>query len=344
MDKFITLPEKDKKVAFQEAANRRGILPIIIEKDFWVCWALKQLFSHAELAPNLTFKGGTSLSKAYNLIERFSEDIDLTISKDAPYIINGSNPMEAGISGKERQRRIDALKVNAKLFVSEVVLPTLQQSFVNILPTSSNWELILDPDDRDEQTILFHYPKLMAGSDTEAGRDYYIKPVVRLEFGARGDIEPSEDMHIIPYVAEDFPQLFSNPYFNVHVLALQRTFWEKATILHSIYHGAKMKAGMSRHYYDMFTMAQKGVADTALQHKELLDMVVQNKSLMFADNKASYGTAVIGALHLIPKNDIKATLKKDYADMQEMFMGEAPDFEAMMSGLSALEQRINKAK
>jgi hypothetical protein len=154
MDKFITLTEEDKKAAFQEAANRRSILPIIIEKDFWVCWVLKQLFSHAELAPNLTFKGGTSLSKAYNLIERFSEDIDLTISKDAPYIINGSNPMEAGISGKERQRRIDALKVNAKLFVSEVVLPTLQQSFVNILPTSSNWELILDPDDRDEQTIF----------------------------------------------------------------------------------------------------------------------------------------------------------------------------------------------
>jgi hypothetical protein len=184
----------------------------------------------------------------------------------------------------------------------------------------------------------------MTGSDTKADRDYYIKPVVRLEFGARGDIEPSEDMHITPYVTEDFPQLFSNPYFNVHVLALQRTFWEKATILHSIYHGTKMKAGMSRHYYDMFTMAQKGVADTALQHKELLNMVVQNKSLMFADNKASYGTAVIGALRLIPGNDIKAILKKDYADMQEMFIGEAPDFEAMMSGLSALEQRINKAK
>ena len=154
MDKFIALPEEEKRTAFQEAANKQGILPIIIEKDFWVCWTLKQIFEHAQLAQHITFKGGTSLSKAYRLIERFSEDIDLTISKDAPYLVESQNAMATEISGKERQRRIDALKENARRFVAELALPTLQHAFVGKLP--GDWKLALDADDPDEQTILFY--------------------------------------------------------------------------------------------------------------------------------------------------------------------------------------------
>src|ERR1700679_1987525 len=104
MDKFFTLPDADKREAFEETGIKQAIPSAIVEKDFWVCWTLKRIFEHAQLAPHITFKGGTSLSKAYRLIERFSEDIDLTIGKDAPYLADGANPMEDGISGKERQR------------------------------------------------------------------------------------------------------------------------------------------------------------------------------------------------------------------------------------------------
>jgi predicted nucleotidyltransferase component of viral defense system len=368
MDKFIALPEEERRTAFQEAANKQGILPIIIEKDFWVCWTLRQIFGNEQLAQHITFKGDTSLSKAYRLIERFSEDIDLTISKDAPYLVEGHDAMEADISGKERQRRIDALKENARRFVSELALPVLQKALVGKL--SGDWRLVLDRDDPDKQTILFYYPALhsytvprggigggglsspgglskpgglSSGKGTSQTWEVpgYIKPAVRLEFGARGDIEPSENKQITPYVAESFQQLFGDPHSNVHVLAAERTFWEKATILHALHHGTKMRDRMSRHYYDTFIMAQKGIADAALRDVTLLEKVVRNKSLMFQDSKASYDTAVIGSLRLVPKDAMLPELRRDYAAMQEMFIGEVPEFETIMSELAKLEERIS---
>lgn len=129
----------------------------------------------------------------------------------------------------------------------------------------------------------------------------------------------------------------------MHVLAAERTFWEKVTILHALYHGQKIRDRMSRHYYDTFIMAQRGVVDAALRDITLLEKVVRNKSLMFSDNKASYDTAVIGSLRLMPRDEMRGDLKKDYADMSNMFLGSAPDFDAIMDGLSALEKQINSA-
>ncbi|MGA2655191.1 MAG: nucleotidyl transferase AbiEii/AbiGii toxin family protein [Gammaproteobacteria bacterium] len=333
MDKFIALSQEERKAAFQEASDRRDISPIIIEKDFWVCWVLKHIFEHKKLAEHITFKGGTSLSKAYQLIDRFSEDIDLTISRDAPYIVESADPMEIGISRKERERRIDTLKKNAQLCVNEFFLMTLHKIFTEKLP--DNWKLDLDPEDPDQQTILFYYPKVFTLHQE------YIRPHVKLEFGARGEIEPRENKRIIPYVAETFQQLFNDPYSNVYVLAAERTFWEKATILHALHHNFKDRDRMSRHYYDTFIMEQKGIADAALQNPMLLEKVVKNKSIMFSDNKASYDTAKIGSLCLIPSTEIMTKLKQDYADMQEMFFAEAPEFEKMMDVLGQLEIRIN---
>ena len=147
MDKFFTLPDADKIEALEETGARQAIPSAIVEKDFWVCWTLQRVFENPQLAPHITFKGGTSLSKAYRLIDRFSEDIDLTISKDAPYLAEGKDAMEVGVSGKERQRRIDALKENAHRFVAELALPTLRQSIAAKL--SDGWKLELDGDDPD---------------------------------------------------------------------------------------------------------------------------------------------------------------------------------------------------
>jgi predicted nucleotidyltransferase component of viral defense system len=350
MDKFFTLPDADKIEAFEETGTRHSIASAIVEKDFWVCWTLKRVFENPQLAPHITFKGGTSLSKAYRLIDRFSEDIDLTISKDAPYLADGKDAMEDGVSGKERQRRIDALKENARRFVAELALPILHQSIAAKLPTG--WKLELDANDPDNQTILFTYPRLMnygmgygmggygVGRFGE-GEIGYIKPIIRLEFGARGDIEPSENKQIAAYVAEIFPQLFDEPNSSVHVLTVERTFWEKVTILHALHHGKKMRERMSRHYYDTYILAQKGIADKAMPDVALLEQVVRNKSLMFSDNKASYDTAVIGQLRLMPKPEAVEDLKKDYVEMAAMFIQQAPDFETMMQGIAELEKRIN---
>lgn len=349
MEQFARLPDTEKQDILQESANRRGIREIIIEKDFWVCWTLGRLYALPELSDHITFKGGTSLSKAYGLIERFSEDIDLTIGRSAPHICDTKNPMEPDISRKEREQRIAAVKSAAQCFVTDVAMPLLNAAFAKSLETGEGWTLTLDEDDSDNQTLLFHYPAVFDyggfGNAFSDGfqKSGYIKPAVKLEFGARGEIEPHESKDIEPYVAEDFPDFFEHPTVSVATLAAERTFWEKATILHALHHGSKLRDRMSRHYYDTFVMAEKGVADMALNQPELLQQVVQNKSLMFRDNKASYGTATMAELKLTPTDDMLPVLKKDYAAMQEMFMSDVPDFEVVMQRLKNLEEQIQKS-
>ena len=352
MDIFATRPDAERSDLLQEAAARRNVLPIIIEKDFWVCWTLKRLFSNQALAQFLTFKGGTSLSKAFALIERFSEDIDLTISRNAPIMVDGKSPMEEGISGKERERRIDALKQNAQHFVADVILPNLEADIRAALGRADGWGVELDGNDKDCQTVLFYFPRVLnygqgygkgsfgVGNFGE-GEIGYIKPSIKLEFGARGETEPNVFRPIRSYVAETLPPLFTASSFEVPTLAVERTFWEKVTILHALYHGAKLLDRMSRHYYDTHMMARQGVTDIALNNPALLEQVVRNKSLLFRDSKASYETAQIGTLRLVPPAALLPILKKDYEAMSQMLMGEPPTFEAILAGLEWLEQRLN---
>lgn len=352
MDKFATKPEQERRAILQEAASRRDLADIILEKDFWVCWTLKRLFSNPALSTYLTFKGGTSLSKAYALIERFSEDIDLTIGRTAPFLVDGKNPMEDGLSSNERIRRIDSLKSNAQLFVERVVLPALEADILAALGQTENWKVVLDTEDPDRQTILFYYPKVFAyGTEwdnatwdqAEWDHESYIRPHIKLEFGARGETEPNEIRTITPYAYEIFPDQFEEPACDVAVLGAERTFWEKATILHALHHGSKLRDRMSRHYYDTYMLAQGGIADKSLQNPTLLEQVVRNKSLLFRDTKASYETAVLGSLKLLPNTEQLPVLKKDYEKMSEMFMGEYPDFDMVMAGLAELEARINNS-
>lgn len=348
MDIIAKQPNDQRKELFEETASQRGLTDIIIEKDFWVCWTLKRLYTNPELAPFLTFKGGTSLSKAYNLIERFSEDIDLTISRDAPLLTDCPDIMEDDISNKERNRRIATLKETAQAFVKDIVLPAINKVIEQEIGSKFEWKLVLDENDPDHQTILFYYPKVFSygaeygKSQYDAGKyGGYIKPHIKLEFGARGEIEPNEPRKIKPYVAEVFPALLKEPETDVTVLAAERTFWEKATILHALHHSSKLRDRMSRHYYDTYVLSKSGIADSALKMPELLTSVVKNKSLMFRDNKASYETAMFPTLKLIPTDEALKVLEQDYEKMSEMFLGDYPDFDTVMAELTNLERKIN---
>ena len=348
MDDFARRPAADRRAFIEEAAARRDISPVIIEKDLWVCWTLRRLNKAEDVAGHLTFKGGTSLSKAYAIISRFSEDIDLTISRSAPLVEKVPSPMEEGISGKERERRTRALKLAAQGFVAEVALPALAREIEAALRSTDGWTLELDPDDKDRQTLLFAYPQT-AGYGLGYGNDYggagggYIKPRVKLEFGARGDAEPSEPRQVRPYLADDFPDEFADPTTEVATLAVERTYWEKVTILHALYHNGKLREGMSRHYHDVLMLDSAGVTEQALARLDLLDSVVRNKSLMFADASASYDTAARGTLRLSAGDAVEAQLRKDYEAMAEMFMGEPMPFEQLLKELAALEAKINGA-
>lgn len=351
MDKFARRPPEDRRVYITETANRRNLTQAIIEKDFWVCWTLKRLAGCAEMTGQLTFKGGTSLSKAYGIIHRFSEDIDLTIARTATLIRDVKSPMVEGISGKERERRTKALKGAAQRYVSTIAMPALVREVEAALGTADGWNVIPDPDDPDVQTLLFNYPRL-ANYGRGHGRGEngvglfgegdieYIKPRIKLEFGARGETEPSEAKTISPYLAEEFPNELPNAAIAVPTLSVARTFWEKTTILHALHHNGKLREGMSRHYYDTLMLARSGVDDEALARSDLLAQVVRNKSLMFADKSASYETAILGSLRLTPSKAITEKLKQDYSAMSEMFMVAPPSFDDLLAGIADLEVKL----
>jgi predicted nucleotidyltransferase component of viral defense system len=355
VDKFIKYSDEEKRDIFNEAAIRQNTTPIIMEKDFWVCWMLKLIYSIPDLTSITTFKGGTSISKAYGLIDRFSEDIDLTLDK-SKLGAELKSPLEEAISKKEKARRIEAVKVAAQQFVQKFVLPLLRSEISKYLGEQANWTIELDPLDPDKQTLLFAYPRTLNYGKVYGkgafgvglygeGEFGYIKPFVRLEFGARGDIEPSMVKVIKPYIAEIFPDLLGIIGIEVPTLSIARTFLEKVTILHAICHGSKFRDRLSRHYYDTYMIAQdERIIEKALENNaDLLKDVVLNKSTYFQDSKASYDTAKIGTLKLVPSNEEQMKeLEKDYKSMNEMFMKEAPDFNTIMLGLKSLEQKLNK--
>ncbi|WP_439540140.1 nucleotidyl transferase AbiEii/AbiGii toxin family protein [Sphingomonas sp.] len=178
------------------------------------------------------------------------------------------------------------------------------------------------------------------GGDEDAG---YIKPRIKLEFGARGDPDPHEPRSIRPYLAEEFLNALPDAETVVDTLSVERSFWEKATILHALHHNGKLRDGLSRHYYDLLMLERAGVSNAALAEPELLDQVVRNKTLMFADASASYATAALATLRLSPSDAIRDALARDYAAMADMFMEDPPAFKELLAGLAALETRINQA-
>ncbi len=258
MDRIAQAPEDERADLFRRAAGilRPERAPAIIEKDFWVCWALHRLFDVLQFRPQLIFKGGTSLSKAYNAVERFSEDVDLSLSRRDLGFADDRDPEQPGISGKESRRRIEALVDTCQRAIRDRLLPGLRDDFASIIGPSA-WGVELDT--IDPQTVIFTYPgSELAGTLPEA-----IRPAIRLEMGARSDDWPAEEREIRPYAAEAFPAAFTvAASCQVRALDAKRTFWEKATILHAEYHRPADKplaAGMSRHYYDIYRVLPAGV-------------------------------------------------------------------------------------
>src|SRR2546422_6743983 len=157
MDAFALLAAVDRRVGFLQTAEATRLNPIIVEKDFWVCWTLKELFELPAVGEHLIFKGGTSLSKVFKVIERFSEDIDVSI--DRGFLgFGGANEPEAGASNKEKQRRIEALKAACQQKIATELLPALEATITSKVRQGEKWSLRSDDDDPDKQTLLFDYP------------------------------------------------------------------------------------------------------------------------------------------------------------------------------------------
>ncbi len=340
MDQIASRSKEDRQSIFVESANRRGILPQIIEKDFWVCWTLEKLFALPEVSPHLIFKGGTSLSKVYSVIERFSEDIDVSINRRYLGFDGETDPLNITGTNK-RKNAVDGIKKACREKVQGSLFSQLLESFSANL-TGDEWSLIVDESDKDGQTLLFAYPR---DSDSGAVEHLqYVKPIIRIELGARAEHQPFESRKIRPYAAEDFPEIFSNPECEIKVLAAERTFWEKATILHDQYHRSiddKTAERISRHYYDLIMLAQTPIAERALGDRSLLENVVENKKIFFTRSGARYDDALTGNLRLTPKAERLTALNSDYDKMDEMFFSTPPPMKDILIVLAELEERIN---
>lgn len=338
MDRVISLTDRQRNELFTAASDATGMVPIILEKDFWVCWTLRELFQLPRIGEHLIFKGGTSLSKAYRVIQRFSEDIDISIDR-AFLGFAGTDAPEAAASNKECQRRIDALKAASQQKIRQELQPALTGSIEQRLGNVKNWSIEFDEGDPDGQTLLFHYP-----SSLPSHVSGYIRRSVKIEMGARSDHWPSESRSITPYVAEQFPDGFQEPTCMVKVLSAERTFWEKATILHAEFHRPAEKASpdrLSRHYYDFDALIQSGIAKTA--SLDLLARVSTHKAVFFRSGWAKYSEASPGTLQIAPPDSRRKALHDDYVKMREMFFGDVPDFEGILHRLSAWEKAFNSA-
>ena len=337
MDKIAKASATDRANFFEDVHGKRPeIEAAIVEKDFWVCWTLRRVFEILQFRPHLIFKGGTSLSKVYHAIERFSEDVDLSLSRRDLGFADDRDPEQTGISKKEARRRLDALVTECQMVVSEKLVPELRQNFAGVLG-SRGWSVELDP--ADPQTVIFAYP-----SSKLSGVMDYVRPAIRLEMGARSDDWPAAEAEIVPYAAEVFPDLFTIRTCRVKTLAAERTFWEKATLLHAEYHRPLDKPSrerLSRHYYDLYRLASQPIADRALEQLGLLERVIAHKSFFFAQSWAHYETARPGSFRLLPSADRMDELRRDYQAMAPMIFGKAPEWSDMVCELERLEARIN---
>lgn len=335
MSTFFTMTEKQRQTVCTETGDRLKLYEVAVEKDFWVCWILKKLFTLPEWGSRLTFKGGTSLSKGWGLIERFSEDIDIVIYR-GDLGFSGENAPESAPSRKQKSKRLKALKKACQSCVAEKITPALYDAIEQEISPNYGWKLGPDPDDTEEQTILFNYPSVYGNQAT------YLRHAVKIELGARSDVDPAESIVISPYINEGYPELFAES-FEVRAVSPKRTFWEKAMLLHEeSYRGGKNKRFLARHYYDLYCLMQAGIADEAIRDMDLFQRILEHRMFFFKHNWMNYETIAPGTLRLLPLAEYMSDWQSDYDDMvKEMFYGDAPTFEQIIDTTQEFQDRFN---
>lgn len=330
MYNLIKQPENQLRILFRNTAQKIGLHEAIIEKDFWVCLMLDYLFRICPWKEAFTFKGGTSLSKCYGLIKRFSEDIDLILDwRVLGYDMN--EPWEQRSNARQDAFNKEA-NSRAEIFLAESLLPALKDDVSKILGEEATFYILPE----DPQTICFQYPRIFEDAGT--------MQIIRLEIGALAAWTPSVSKTIIPYVAETYPQVFAYPNTTILTASAERTFWEKATILH---HEANrpenlaMPSRYSRHYYDLYCIAHSDIKVSAYENMELLQKVTDFKMKFYPRKWAHYELAVPGTLRLLPPEYRFEVLRKDYDSMKNMMFGEYPNFDTLIKYIGELEREIN---
>ena len=331
-DNFVQLSEQTKTNVFMETATRKAIPSVAVEKDWWVTTILRALFS-LPYAENLSFKGGTSLSKCWNLIERFSEDIDIAVNRE--YL---------GFVGVLSKTQINnRLRRAACSFTREVLQFDLKNQLkanginsnlffvnVNITPITTT----------DPEIIEIIYQSLFDDND-------YIKPVIKIEVSGRSMNEPLQSIKLQSFIDEAFTNTsFVNLPFNVNAVVPQRTFIEKIFLLHEEF--AKPQESMrierlSRHLYDLAQIMNTPIAQEALNNEQLYNSVIEHRRVFVGLKDFDYSTLVPKTIIITPPENIIHQWKVDYEIMQKtMIYGNSLSFAELIDKIRQLNEMINQ--
>ena len=332
MNKFGNLTTEQQIAIIEQAANRKALPPVAVEKDVWVTAVLRALFA-LPYAENLSFKGGTSLSKCYNLIERFSEDIDIAVNRE-----------HLGFSGTLSKTQIsDRLRRSACSFVREKLQADLKNQLEGNGIHSSHFSINVDITPittTDPEVIEVIYKSLFDDND-------YIRPIVKIEVSGRSMGEPLQTVELQSIVDEVFADMsFINRPFEVNAVVPERTFWEKICLLHEEF--AKQQElirteRMSRHSYDLERMMNTPIAENALKDKELYNSIVEHRRTFIGLKDFDYNTLAPKTIQIIPPDSVIAQWQEDYEIMQRtMIYGESLSFNKLIDSIKQLNERINR--
>ena len=340
-NRLLTSSVEDRRDLFLATATRLGTTIQNIEKDFWVCWTLDALFNGLQSGgPRLLFKGGTSLSKGYGLIERFSEDIDITVFRAD---INAEASVEdlEKLSRTQREKRLNDIRTACQTFIGGP-LKTQLEGLAADLPIAGGQLLVtLDDADTDGQSLLVQYPALSDG-------DGYIRPAVKIEAGAKSALDPYNPESVKPYIADDLPG-FDLAVPGVTTVDPVRTFWDKVLILHSLRHSfdsrGTLRGGgqrVSRHYYDVHRVLRTDIGHRAVADLAMAEDCMRHERMFF--RRPSTDSAVPGNFALVPPAAMLDLLRRDYQAMAVMIFGDVPAFEDVVASIATLEEIVNRSQ
>ena len=318
----------ERRILFSDVSRQltKKVPESMVEKDFWVCYVLERIFSNASLSKMLRFKGGTSLSKAYAIIDRFSEDVDLIL--DWTRFLSLGDP-NADRSKTKQGLFNELMNETAGRYVSGELRDRIQA----VLGDVCHVEL----DAIEPLNLHVVYPKVFDNQ--------YLSPDVKLEIGPLASWIPCEIKPIISFVGSAEPQL-GIASFNVPVIKAERTFWEKIEALHHEHYRPETKKAprrFSRHYYDVYRMYHSSVYTEAMANLGLLQDVVDFTRKFYPRSWAHFELCKPGSMLLMPSEHAMPVMQADYVAMRNMIYGDYPSFDEILSSIKKLESEINSS-
>ena len=329
MTEWLILSPEIQKQVLAEIGVATGFQQNAIEKDWWVTLTLKACFL-TQWKDNMVFKGGTSLSKAWGLIERFSEDIDLVMDREI-----------LGFKGELSNTQIKKLREKTSEFMATAFLDSLYKTLIEMGIDPKLFKLAIQPGgtaDRDPQILELHYHSVLEADD-------YLAEKVIVEIGARSLMEPASDRNIHTIIGTVLPgRPFSGTSFIVSTVDPKRTFLEKIFLLHEEFSKPLEKIRhqrMSRHLYDLEKLMDTEFGIAALTDRELYNLIVQHRAKYTAIRGLDYKKHAPGIVNFIPPDEVLAQWDRDYALMQaSMIYGPSPSFKTLIERMKELIRRF----